>query len=178
METGSDLVTIAVIRKARGIRGEVATTPLSDYPERFAPGLAVTLVPERGKSRPATLENVWFQKDTLILKFAGIDTMTEAETLAGWRVCVPLAERVAPDDENEFFIDELVGCRVELEDGSYVGDVSDVYDSGGGQILEVLAPGGPRKREHLIPFTRAFCPDVDIAAKRIRIAPPEGLLDL
>lgn len=172
---GEDWVTIATIRRPRGLRGEVAATSLSDYPERFAPGVSVWLRPPRGPARAAVIEAAWFHKTRLVLKFVGLNHISDVEPLAGWRVCVPLSARVTPPPD-EFFYDELIGCRVESAQGESVGTVVGFAPDGGGVlVVEHVRPDG--RREHLIPFVRAICTDVDVTAKRIRIAPPEGLLD-
>jgi 16S rRNA processing protein RimM len=175
-EPGEELVTIAVIRRPRGLRGEVVATSLSDYPERFAPGVTVWLRPPRGAVRAAVIERAWFQKGNLILKFVGLDHINEVETLAGYKVCVPLSARVVPPPD-EFFRDDLIGCRVELESGEVVGTVVDVASYGGDTlVVERVHPGG-RRQEYLVPFVRAICTHVDVVAKSIRISPPEGLLE-
>lgn len=173
---GEDWVTIAVVRRPRGLRGEVTATSLSDYPERFAPGVSVWLRPPRGPAQAAVIETAWFHKTRLILKFVGFNHISEVEPLAGWRVCVPLSARVTPPPD-EFFYDELIGCRVESAQGESVGTVVGFAPDGGGVLVVECAHPDNGRREHLIPFVRAICTDVDVAAKRIRIAPPEGLLD-
>ncbi|MCS7078872.1 MAG: ribosome maturation factor RimM [Chloracidobacterium sp.] len=169
-------VTIATIRRPRGLRGEVVATSLSDYPERFAPGVAVWLRPPQGTERAAVIESAWFHKTKLILKFVGLDHISQVEPLAGYRVCVPLSARVTPPPD-EFFYDELIGCRVELAHGELVGTVTDFAPYAGGLLVVEQAHPNGRRREYLIPFVRAICTEVDVVAKRIRIAPPEGLLD-
>ncbi len=168
-------VTIARIRRPRGLRGEVVATSLSDYPERFAPGVSVWLRAPHGAVRAAVIETAWFHKANLILKFVGLNHINEVESLVGYRVCVPLSARVTPPPD-EFFYDELIGCRVELVEGESVGSVVNVTPDGGG-VLVVEQVGANGRREYLIPFVRAICTEVDVTAKRIRIAPPEGLLD-
>ncbi|QUV99596.1 16S rRNA processing protein RimM [Chloracidobacterium sp. MS 40/45] len=171
-----ELITIAAIRRPRGLRGEVVATSLSDYPERFAPGIPVWLRPPRGAGRSAVIERAWFHKGNVILKFVGLDHINAVEPLAGHQVCVPLSARVVPPPD-EFFQDDLIGCRVELENGEVVGTVVDVVPYGGGTlVVERLHPDGHRQ-ECLVPFVRAICTSVDVAAKWIRISPPEGLLD-
>ncbi|MFQ3581143.1 MAG: ribosome maturation factor RimM [Chloracidobacterium sp.] len=171
-----ELVTIAAIRRPRGLRGEVVAISLSDYPERFAAGLSVWLRPARGAARPAVIERAWFHKNNVILKFVGLNHINDVEPLTGCQVCVPLSARVTPPPD-EFFYDDLIGCQVELMSGEGVGTVVDFAPYGGGVlVVERVHPDGQRQ-EHLVPFVRAICPDVDVTAKRIRIAPPEGLFD-
>lgn len=174
--SGEELVTIAAIRRPRGLRGEVVATSLSDYPERFAAGVSVWLRPLRGPLRAAAIERAWFQKGNVILKFVGLNHISEVESLAGHQVCVPLSARVTPP-QDEFFYDDLIGCRVELLDGASVGTVVGFAPYGGGVLVIERAQADGERQERLVPFVRAICPDVDVRAKRIRITPPEGLLD-
>ncbi|MGQ9897002.1 MAG: ribosome maturation factor RimM [Acidobacteriota bacterium] len=171
-----EFVTIAAIRRPRGLRGEVIATSLSDYPERFAPGTPVWLRPSRGTARPAVIERAWFHKGNVILKFVGLDHISVVEPLAGYRVCVPLSARVVPPPD-EFFQDDLIGCRVELESGEVIGKVVGFAPYGGGTlVVERLHPDGYHQ-ECLVPFVRAICTEVNVVAKWIRISPPQGLLD-
>lgn len=172
-------VTLAVIQRPRGLRGEVVAFMLTDFPERFEKLQNVWLTSEAGDVRPAQLETTWFHKGSLILKFQGLDSRTQVEPFAGYKVQIPLAERVALE-EDEFFIDMLVGCRVELPDASCLGEVVSVASMGGGDML-VIRPTAARssqsETEYLVPFVRSICPEVDLVGKRIRITPPEGLLE-
>jgi 16S rRNA processing protein RimM len=175
----AERMTVAVIRRPRGVRGEVVTTPLSDFIERFEPGAEIRLTAPNDVGRSARIESSWLQKGDVILKFDNVNSVAEAEALVGWRVQVPVTERFELED-GEFFIDDLVGCRVE-SDGVVVGEVVRVESFGGGATLVVRltnATGSDAARERLIPFVHDICPDVDTAAKRIRITPPEGLLDI
>ncbi len=174
-----DRATIAAILRPRGIRGEVTAYVLTDHPERFDDLDDVWLEFPDGTVRPARVEDAWFHKGSVILKFVGVDSMTEAEGLAKCKVQIPLDERVALDDD-EFYIDTLIGCRAELADGTCLGEVVDVVSSGGGEILVVLATDahpGILADECLIPFVGEICPEVDVVGKRIVIAPPEGLFE-
>ena len=85
-------------------------------------------------------------------------------------------EDVAPRAEGEFLPEELAGCLVKTRDGRIAGRVRAVWEPGGAPLL-VLEPEGGRD-EVYVPFNRAICPEVDIAAKVIVIEPPDGLLDL
>jgi 16S rRNA processing protein RimM len=168
-----DLVVIARIVKTRGLRGEVVADMLTDFPERFE-GLEDVFVKPRSGSdgRELKIEKFWFQKGRVILKFAGLDTIEEAEKLRDSDVCVPEEDAVELE-EDEFFDWQLAGCAVETIDGTSIGEVSEVMRTGGTEILVVKGDG----KEYLIPFAETICTDVDIENKLIRIDPPEGLLE-
>ena len=117
------------------------------------------------------MESAWFHSGTLIFKFRGIDTISDAEALARAEVRVPVAER-APLEAGEYFESDLVGCEVvDRRSGESLGRVTKLEDGGGTGLLVVN--GGL-----LIPFARSICVEIDPAAQRIVVELPEGLKDL
>ena len=169
-----DDVVIARIVKARGIKGEVACDILTDFPERFRSLDPVTLsLPGGGRLR-LTIENNWFHKGRVVLKFEGYDTMSAAEKLVGASVLID-ASAQPPLEEGEFYEHEIVGSGVTSLGGRFVGQVARLMRTGGTDLLVVEGDDG---REHLIPFTDEICTEVDVKGKMIHITPPDGLLDL
>lgn len=167
-----DLVAIAKIVKTRGIRGEVVADVLTDFPDRFDGLSDVTGVGPDGKRSELKIEDFWFQKDRVVLRFAGYNSVDQSEALRGFEICVP--ESSTPSlGEDEFFDWQLAGCEVETVDGQRIGKVREIMRTGGTEILVVEGDS----REYLIPFAEAICREVDIDAKRIQIDPPEGLLE-
>ena len=107
----------------------------------------------------------------LIFKFRGVDTISDAEKLAGAEVRVPASERVALD-AGEYFQSDLVGCEViERKSGRRLGAVTGWEDGGGSGLLVVDA-------RWLIPFVRSICVEIDPAARRIAVDLPDGLKDV
>ena len=169
-----ELIAIARLVKARGLRGEVVADLLTDFPERFEGLKSVVGLASDGTRRSLQIEEQWFHGDRLVLKFAGFDDVDAARGLVGLDIAIPVEERVElPPDS--FYEWELAGCRVETIDGSYVGEVSEVMRTGGVELLKVLDSAG---RERLIPMASDICVHVDVEMKLIRIDPPEGLLEL
>jgi 16S rRNA processing protein RimM len=163
----SEWVTVALLGKTRGNRGELTAFSLSSKPERFENLREVYLF---GSGEKYEVEETWFHLRTLIFKFRGVDTISDAEKLVGAEVRVPLSER-APLDAGEYYESDLIGCEVfERSTGESLGRVSALQDGGGAGLLEV---GGL-----LIPFSKAICIEIDPAAKRITVELPEGLKDL
>jgi len=160
-------VTVALLGKPRGNRGEITALALSSKPERYR---ALGEVYLSGSGGTFHVDSAWFHQGTLILKFRGVDTIEEAERLRGSEVRIPMSERV-PLDPGEFFVSELVGCEIVDRTGAVLGRVSGWEDSGGTGQLVV-------DDDWLIPFVRHICVDIDPAARRITVELPEGLKDL
>jgi 16S rRNA processing protein RimM len=157
-------ITIALLGKTRGNRGEITALALSSRLERYE---ALRVVYLFGSGTRYEVESTWFHDATLIFKFRGVDSISAAEELSGAEVRIPVAERV-PLDQGEFFVSDLVGCEVlDRRTGRALGRVS-AFDEGGGSGL--LAVG-----ELLIPFARSICVEIDPAARRILVELPEGL---
>lgn len=168
----AELVAVARITKTRGLRGETVADVLTDFPERFEDLEAVTAIRPGGEREELKIENFWFQKDRIILKFAGFDSIEAAEALRGAEICVPEAEAVELEDD-EYFDWELEGCAVETVEGKPLGTVREIMRTGGAEILVVAGA----EKEYLIPFAETICTDVDVENKLIRVDVPEGLLD-
>jgi 16S rRNA processing protein RimM len=169
-ETG--WVTVALVGKTRGNRGEVTAVVLSSRPERYQDLQEVFLfgagLPAAGERRE--IEEVWFHLQTLVFKFRGIDSISEAEALYGAEVRVPASQRISLD-AGEYFESDLIGCEVvDRATGQSLGKVS-AWDDGGGSGLLVVG-------ELLIPFARSICIEINPAEKRIAVELPEGLKDL
>lgn len=167
-----ELVAVAKIIKPRGLRGEVVADVLTDFPNRFDGLENVIALLADGTQADLKIEDFWFQKDRIVLRFVGFASIEAAETLRGVEICVP--ESAASElDEGEFFDWQLAGCEVETMEGERIGTVREIMRPGGTEIL-VVENG---EREFLIPFAEAICPEVDIEKKIIRVDPPEGLLE-
>ena len=120
------------------------------------------------------VENTWMHGDRAIFKFKGIDTITDAERLAGADVSVPLEDR--PDTpEGEYYQSDLMGCQVVDQSGRVLGTVQDFQETGGVPLLAIRTQDG---KELLIPFAKAMLVKIDLERKRIEVNIPAGLLDL
>jgi 16S rRNA processing protein RimM len=171
IDANAGWVTVALLGKPRGNRGEVTAVGFSK-PERYENLRDVFLFGRAGSGGSAvTVESTWFHNGTLIFKFQGIDSISAAEELAGAEVRIPAAERIEPG-EGEFFESELIGCEVvERRTGERLGRVTGWEDSGGAGLL--VLEGGM-----LIPFARPICVAIDPAARRIEVELPAGLKEL
>lgn len=169
----ADWVTVAVLRRPRGNRGEVTAASLSSKPERFARLKSVRLTGEIvGEAAVYQVEQVWGHEGTLIFKFRGVDSISDAERIRGAEVQVPRSERVELDP-GEYFLSDLLGCEVqEYGSGRRLGNVTGFEEFGGPPLLEL--DGG----RLLIPFVKAICVDIRPEERLIRADLPEGLEDL
>jgi 16S rRNA processing protein RimM len=165
--TEAGWVAVAILGKTRGNRGEITAFALSNKPERYQELREVFLF---GSGERAEVESTWFHNGVLIFKFRGVDTISDAERLAGMEVRIPISERV-PLEENEFFQSDLMGCEVvDRRSGASLGRVT-AWEDGGGSGLLVVG-------DLLIPFVRAICVGIDPGARKITVELPEGLKDL
>lgn len=119
------------------------------------------------------VERIWMHGDHLIFKFKGVDTISDAERLAGADVSIPMEER-AQVAEGEYYQSDLVGCEV-FEGVLFIGTVAGWQDAGGPVLVEVKTPQG---KELLIPFAKAIFTKIDAGQRRIEVVLPDGLLDL
>jgi 16S rRNA processing protein RimM len=164
-------VTVAVLGKTRGHRGEITAVALSSKPERYQNLGEVYLFGDTAEPpQRYEVESTWFHDATLIFKFRGVDSISDAEPLRGAEVRIPIQERMALEP-GEFFESDLIGCEVvERATGESLGRVSEWQDAGGSGLLVV--------GNLLIPFARSICVEIDPAARRIAVELPEGLKDL
>jgi 16S rRNA processing protein RimM len=196
----TEYVTLARILRPRGTRGEVAAEILTDFPERLTRLREVFLSDGKSALRPARVVRAWLSHSRggqAIFHFEGCDSIEVAEKLRGLEVQVPLAERVALP-AGRYYVTDLVGCEVHEIGGaapfgrvdagkasSGIGDagkaslgiVRDVQFSGeavGTPLLVVETARG----ELLIPLAEEICRRIDIAARLIEVALPEGLREL
>jgi 16S rRNA processing protein RimM len=120
------------------------------------------------------VERTWVHGDRVIFKFKGVDTITDAERLAGADVQVPLDQRpVTP--EGEYYQSDLVGCHVVDQNDRLLGTVLDFQETGGVPLLEIRTQDG---KELLIPFAKALLINIDLERKRIDVNLPAGLDEL
>ena len=188
-------IAVGQIVRAHGIRGEVIVAVRTDEPGvRFAPGSVLsTEPPDRG---PLTVAAARWHSGRLIVVFEGIGDRTAAEGLRGTLLVLDSAQIPPAPDPDEFYDHELIGLGVVTAAGDRVGVVADVLhhgqdllvvrrDSAAGTPGRPGVPGpgspvgqaAPAADEALVPFVGAIVTDVDVAAGRLVIDPPPGLLD-
>jgi 16S rRNA processing protein RimM len=185
-------IVLAHLLRPQGRKGELLAELLTDFPERFEGQKRVFLAPENfageeAEARAAEVISFWLpvgkNEGRIVLQFAGIDSITAAEGLAGLDVIVPYAERLALDDESEY-VSDLIGCTV-YDGPNAVGIIDDVQfpstPDGARKLAEaapLLAVLSPTGDEILIPFAKAFLVGVNVNEKRVDMALPEGLIEV
>ncbi len=179
-------VWLARIRKVQGRKGEVLADLLTDFPEKFSERKRVWLLAAAGSAsesaREIALVNSWLHKaghtSDVVLHFAGVDSIDEAEKLRGLVVAIPRAER-ALLGEDEVYVGDLIGCSlvdVAPSTERTVGVIEDVDRDAGSVALLVVR--GSESEEILVPFAKAYLRHIDLEAKRVEMALPEGLVDV
>ncbi len=159
--------------KTQGRRGEVAVEVHSDVPGRLQTGMRVFALAEDGSRRELKIEDAWPHKHYVVLNFAGIDSISDAEPLVGNELQVPRSER-APLEPGAVYVSDLVGCTL-FDRGREVGAVKEVRFGAGEAPLLVVVAG---KTEFEIPYAQEFLKQVDLEHRRIEMALPEGLLEV
>jgi 16S rRNA processing protein RimM len=181
-------VWLAQIRRPQGRKGEVFADIFTDFPEKFAERRRVWLLRDStvavaghpampASPREAELTDHWLHKGGVVLHFAGVDSISAAETLAGLVVAIPRSKRAALG-EDEVYISDLIGCvlvDVALSEPVTVGEIEDV-DRTTGTVAQLVVHGATG--EILIPFAKDYLRKINLEAKRVEMALPEGLVDL
>jgi 16S rRNA processing protein RimM len=171
--TWDEMAVVGRIARTHGLRGQVILNRETDFPEeRFRPG-AELFIERAGRVEPLTITTVRFHGERPVIGLSGVDTVDDAETLAGHELRVPL-DRLMTLPPDTYYRHDLVGCRVETTTGAAIGIVTDVEGTMAGSRLVVDGTAG----EVLIPLASHICPEIDPAGKRIVIDPPDGLVDL
>jgi 16S rRNA processing protein RimM len=190
----SGWVWLVRVRKPQGRKGEVFAEILTDFPEKFAERKKLWLLPDVGvpsleqshrakggpgqpPPREVELIHHWLHKGGIVLHFAGIDSISAAETLAGLIVAIPHSER-ASLAEDEVHIADLIGCTlvdVAVDPPATIGEIDNVDRTAGPAPLLIVKGA---RGEILVPFAKSYLRKVDIEHQSVEMALPEGLVDL
>lgn len=166
---GHRRVCVGVVTGPHGVRGAVRIKSFTAEPKDIA---AYGPVEDDSGRRRFTVELIGTAKGVVLAKLSDVADRDQAEALRGLRLYLP-REALPPPDEDEYYHADLIGLDAVLQDGSGLGKVQAVHDFGAGDTLEILRPKG---QQVMVPFTRAVVPLVDLAAGRLVIDPPPGLL--
>jgi 16S rRNA processing protein RimM len=192
MKSTPSWIVLAQLLRPQGRKGELLAELLTDFPERFEGHGRVFLAPAgfsgaQEEARSVEVTSFWLpvgkNEGRIVLQFAGIDSISNAEAIAGLEVIIPAEERLPLDDES-VYISELVGCTI-YDGAAIVGVVEDVQfpstPDGGRRLTDaapLLAVRSPEGDEVLIPFAKAFLVAMNTDAKRIDMILPVGLVEV
>ena len=166
-----DLLKVGVITTTHGVRGEVKVYPTTDEPERFL-DLEYVLLDTGKELRRLDIKNVRFFKNLVILKFDGIDNINDIEKYKGRDLWIP-REEAQELDEDEYYIADLLGMKVLLEDGSEFGTLKNVMETGANDVYIV---DSVEHGEVLLPAIKEWILDVDIETNTMTVHLMKGLL--
>ncbi|HEX3822350.1 MAG TPA: ribosome maturation factor RimM [Candidatus Sulfotelmatobacter sp.] len=173
-ETKGEFVTLARVVKTQSRHGEVAAEIHSDVPDRFSEGMRLLALDKTGDTRrELEIESFWPHKGLLVLKFRGIETISDAEALIGSELQVPLVER-GELEHGWRYVSDLVGCVV-FDHDREIGRIEDVQFGAGEAPLLIVSKGS---KKFDLPFAEAYLERVDLALKQLRMNLPEGMLEI
>ena len=152
-----DLLKVGVITTTHGVRGEVKVYPTTDEPERFLE-LDYVLLDTGRELRKLEIKNVKFFKNLVILKFKGVDNINDIEKYKGRDLWIP-REEGQELEEDEYYIADLLGMSVVLEDGQEFGTLKDVMETGANDVYII---DSAEHGEVLLPAIKECILDVDL----------------
>jgi 16S rRNA processing protein RimM len=173
-DTSKEFITLARVVKTQGRRGEVAAEIYSDIEDRFTVGMKLQALARDSDTirRELEVEELWPHKGLLVLKLAGVDSISDAEMLIGCELQVPRSQR-SELQAGWNYVSDLVGCVV-LDHGREIGRIEDVQFGAGEAPLLVVRDAAAKLFE--VPFAEAYLDGIDIERRQIRMELPEGLL--
>lgn len=166
-----DLLQVGVIASTHGIRGEVKVFPTTEDAQRFL-DLEYVLLDTGADKKKLKIQGVKFFKKFAILKFQGIDNINDIEKYKGRGLWIPREEGLELD-EDEYYIADLLGMEVELEDGTFFGTLKDVMETGANDVYVVNTREG---KEVLLPAIKECILEVDIENNKMKIHLMDGLV--
>jgi len=167
-----DLISIGIITRQHGNKGEVRVLPLTDSPERYELLDNIYLV-NGDNILMEEIEDIYYHKQFVILKLAGINSIEEAAKLRDYIIKIKEND-LLPLAEGEYYIYQLIGFKVITDQGDILGLLTDIESTGGTDIFHVKG----ETRDYLIPAAREIVIEIDREKQIIKINPISGLLDL
>ena len=154
----ADSVTIGIVLRPHGIRGEVVVEPLTDNQERFSTLDDVRVVRTSGSSVRLKISSMFPHKGRLVIQFEGIRSIEDAETLRAAELRIPI-DALPPLPAGSYYHHELRGLDVRVESGDSIGRVTDLWETGATPVLVIH---DDQARETLLPLVDAFILEVDV----------------
>jgi 16S rRNA processing protein RimM len=171
-DTGIKKVTVGLVLKAVGLKGELRIKPLTDNPERYAVGGKVWMSLPEGEDRAFTVKAAREYKGNLTVSFAEVASIEEAEICRGRELFVPATD-VPPLPEGEYYHFQILGLPVYNQSGKLLGKVSDIFTAGEKDVYVVTGQG----KEYLVPVNDDTVETIDVEAGKIVIFPMPGYIE-
>jgi 16S rRNA processing protein RimM len=171
-----DLVLVGEFGRAHGLKGEVRLKSYTGDPLAIAAYGPLTGANGRKFQIKKNIRQApGGAPDILIAQVEGVTSREAAEALNRVELYLERDKLPPPEDEDEFLLADLIGLAVHDRAGTLIGTVADVPNYGGGDLLDIApATGGASA---LLPFTRAFVPEIDLAGKRVVVDAPDDLFE-
>ena len=167
------LILVGRVAGAFGVKGETRITAYTADPMALA---AYGPLLRKTGALGLTLQAARPAKGGVIARCAEIVTPEAADALRGLELYVPRDRLPAPEDEDEFYLADLIGLAAVAPNGAPLGVVASVENYGAGDLLEIKPPGGAPNWQ--LAFTRDNVPDVHIAEGRIVVVRPDEVGDI
>ncbi len=168
---------IGKIVNTQGVKGDVRIVPSTDDIKRFELLKTVKLF-RKNEVKELEIERVWYHKKFVIIKFKGIDSMNDGELLRDFTIRISDEESI-PLEEDEYFIRDLIGVNVTLEDNTKVGTIKDVIRTGANDVyvLKNLMDSSDNPKDILIPAIKQCIIKVNVEEKTMVVKLLKGLVD-
>jgi 16S rRNA processing protein RimM len=163
------LVTIGKCIKPHGLNGELRVKAITDFPERFEQTENVFAHQQKDPVRPLSIVGVRENHGGFLIKFAGVDSLEEAEKLRGFFLSVPDDELVELE-EDEYWHWQLEGLKAVSPEGREIGVLSEVVESPAHDLYLIQTPDG---QTHWVPAVRQYVPEIDLEKKQVVVILPE-----
>ncbi len=169
-------ILLGRIGRAQGLKGEVRLTSFTGDPLAIAD--YGPLESEDG-TRRFEIERISDRNGVVVAALKGVVDRSAAEALTNEGLWIAREKLPQAEEEDEFLLADLIGCVAHAPDGRHVGEVIDVPNYGAGDLVEIALFGAEnaKNKSVLVPFTRAFVPEVDVTGRRIIVDMPPSLLD-
>ena len=168
-----ELLQVGVITSPHGVRGEVKVFPMTDDNQRFRK-LKDCYIEMKGKMVPAKVSGCKFFKNMVILKFQQIESMNDAELYRQCKIFVDRANAVSLQ-KDEYFMADLLGLEVVMEDGKKLGVLQDIIQTGANDVYVVV---DEQEKEWLIPAIKDCILKVDFEEKTMTVRLLKGMEEL
>lgn len=169
-------IAIGTILKSVGLRGELKVSPLTHFPRRFNHLRDITIQTKEGQSQIYRIEQVRYASPFIYIKLAGLTSPEEARLLTGGSILIPEEDRL-PLPEGSYYHFEIEGLDVYLENGTRIGKIESILETGSNDIY-IVKEDKEEGKEFLIPALASIVKEINLLQRRMTIRPMQGLLEL